>query len=199
MDPLEAQASTEIELAVNGGSLVQQRFPVSGHSSHRPRYGLIFGMRMRRKQPHTLDHRLLFVVVEPILTRLKAGNDRMARHHGMLGCMLAGRTVAASDMPALRAPAEMKPPTIRRSQAFHTPIAYRLRSGVDSALNSFHFDLSSLLTRYLPTPNSLASGLRTQHRAFLPHPLCSKFSQAAAQLCNWTMVLAMLRFCRHTG
>jgi hypothetical protein len=126
--------------------LVQQRFPVGRHSSHRSRHGLILVMRMRRKQPHTLDRCPLLVIVEPILTRLEAGNDRMPRCRGMLGCMLARRTVAASDVPALRAPAEMKPPTFRRRQAFHTPIAARLRSGVDSALIFLHFDLSSLLT-----------------------------------------------------
>jgi len=86
----------------------------------------------------------------------------------MLGCVLARRTVAASDVPALRAPAEMKPPTFRRCQAFHTPVAARLRSGVDSAPTFLHFDLSSLLTRCLPSPNSLAGGLRTLHRAFAP-------------------------------
>ena len=91
---------------------------------------------MRRKQPHTLDHRPLLVIVEPILAGLEAGNDRMPRCRGMLGCMLARRTVAASDVPALRAPAEMKPPTFRRRQAFPTPIAAWLRSGVDSALIS---------------------------------------------------------------
>jgi hypothetical protein len=127
-------------------TLVQQRFPAGRHSARRSWYGLILGMRMRRKQPHALDHRPLLVIVEPILTRLEAGNDRMPRCRGMFGCMMARRTVAASDVPALRAPAEMKPPTFRRRQAFHTPIAARLRSGVDSALIFFHFDLSSLLT-----------------------------------------------------
>ena len=107
-------------------SLVQQRFPVRWHSSRRSRYGLIFGMRMRRKQPRTFDHRPLLVIVKPILTRLEAGNDRMARFRGMPGCMLARRAVTASDVPALRASAEMKPPTFRRRQAFHTSIAARL-------------------------------------------------------------------------
>jgi hypothetical protein len=31
----------------------------------------------------------------------------------MLGCMLARGTVAATDVPTLRTPAEMKPPTIQ--------------------------------------------------------------------------------------
>ena len=66
---------------------------------------------MRRKQLHTLDHPLFVVIVEPILTRLEAGNDRMPCRCRMLGCMLARRTVTASDVPTLRTPAEMKPPT----------------------------------------------------------------------------------------
>jgi hypothetical protein len=94
---------------------------------------------MRREQPRTLDHLPLFVIVEPILTRLEAGNDRMPRCCNMLGCMLTWRTVAASDVPAFRASAEMEPPTFRRRQAFHTPISAWLRSGVDSALISLHF------------------------------------------------------------
>jgi hypothetical protein len=70
-------------------------------------------MRMRRKQLHTLDHPLLLVIVEPILTRLEAGDDRMPCRCRMLGCMLARRTVAATDVPTLRTPAEVKPPTFR--------------------------------------------------------------------------------------
>jgi len=159
MDSLEAPVSTEIEFAGNGGSLVQQRFPVGRHSSRRSRYGLILGMRMRRKQSHTLDHRLLLEIVEPILTRLETGDDGMPRFRSMPGCMLARRTVAASDVPARRAPAEMKPPTFRRRQAFHAPIAARLRSGVNSALILLHFDLSSLLPKRHPSLHSLASGL----------------------------------------
>jgi hypothetical protein len=81
---------------------------------------------MRWGQLRPFDHFLPLVVVEPILTRLKAGNDRMPGLCRMLRCMLARRTVAATDVPALRTSAEMKPPTIRRRQAFHTPIATRL-------------------------------------------------------------------------
>jgi hypothetical protein len=33
----------------------------------------------------------------------------------MLGCMLARRTVAATDVPTLPTPAEVKPPTSRRT------------------------------------------------------------------------------------
>jgi hypothetical protein len=93
--------------------LVQERFPVGWHSACGSRGGLTCGMRVRRKQFHTFDHPLLLVIKEPVLTRLEAGNDRMPCCRRMLGCMLTRRTVTASDVPALRAPAEMKPPTFR--------------------------------------------------------------------------------------
>ena len=93
---------------------------------------------MGRKQLHPFDHSLFLVIEEPILTRLEAGYDRMLCRCRMLGCMLARRTVTASDVPTLRAPAEVKPPTVRGREALHTPIATRFRSGVDSAHTFFH-------------------------------------------------------------
>jgi hypothetical protein len=59
--------------AAYDGWLVQERFPVGRHTSRWSRSGLISRVRMRRKQLCTLDHRLLLVIEEPILTRLKAG------------------------------------------------------------------------------------------------------------------------------
>jgi len=122
--------------------LIKERFPVGWYPSFRSGHGLICRMRMRRKQLHSFDHPLLLVIEEPILTRFEAGNDRMPGRGGMLGCMLARRTVAASDVPTLCAPPQMEPPTLRRRQTFHTAIAARLRSRVDSALSFFHFRLS---------------------------------------------------------
>jgi hypothetical protein len=121
---------------------VQQRFPIGWNFACRPRRWLVFGMRMRRKQFRTLDHLLRFVVVEPILTRFEAGNDRMASCRRMLGRVLAGRTVAATDVPTLRTAAEMEPPAFRRGQAFDAAIAAGLGGGVDSALIFFHFQFS---------------------------------------------------------
>ena len=97
---------------------------------------------MRRKQLSTLDHPLLLVVVKPILTRLKAGYDRMPRCRRMPRRMLARRTVTASDVPALRTPAEMKPPTFRRRQAFNASIATWLRSRINSTTSFFHVRFS---------------------------------------------------------
>jgi hypothetical protein len=124
------------------GPLVQERFPVSWYPCCRTRNGLIFRMRMRRKQLHTIDHRLLVVIVEPILTRLEAGNDRMPGGGRVPGCMLAGRTVAATDVPTLRAAAEVKPPTSRRRQAFHTTVSTWLRSGINPTATFLHLDSS---------------------------------------------------------
>src|SRR5271166_2944056 len=96
-------------------------------------------MRVRWKQFHTFDHPLLLVIEEPVLTRLKAGYDRMPCRRRMLGRMLARRTVTASDVPTLRTPAEMKPPPFRRCHALHTAVAAWFRSGIDSAPIFFHF------------------------------------------------------------
>jgi hypothetical protein len=66
------------------GWLVQKRFPVGRHFSRWSRSELISRVRMRRKQLYTLDHRLLVVIEEPILTRLKTGYDLMSRRRRML-------------------------------------------------------------------------------------------------------------------
>ena len=89
------------------GQLVQERFPIGRHPSRGSRCGLTFGMRVRRKQRHTRDHPLLLVIVEPVLTRFEAGNDRMLCRRRMLGCMLTRRAITASDVPTLRTPTEM--------------------------------------------------------------------------------------------
>ena len=95
------------------GKLVQERFPVGWYLSCGSRYGLTIGMREGRRQFHTFDHRKLLVIEEPVLTRLKAGYDRMPRCCRVLRCVLTRGTVAASDVPTLCTPTEMKPPTFR--------------------------------------------------------------------------------------
>jgi len=93
----------------------------------------------RRRQFHTLDHPLRLVIKEPLLTRLKAANDRMPRLGRMLGCMLVRRTVATSDVPTLRAPAEMKPPGVTGRQTLHASVAAWFRSRIDFGVMSLHF------------------------------------------------------------
>jgi len=65
-------------------------------------------------QLHTPDHRPFLEIVAPILTWLAAGNDGMPRFRRMPGRMLAWRTVAATEVPTLRAATEMKPPAFGR-------------------------------------------------------------------------------------
>ena len=121
------------------GQLVEERFPVGWHPSCGPRYRLTCGMRVRRKQFHTLDHPPSLVIVEPVLSWFEAGNHRMPSRRRVPGCMLTRRTVTASDVPTFRTPAEMQPPTFRRRQAFHTPVATWFRSGIKSTAISLHF------------------------------------------------------------
>ena len=61
-------------------------------------------MRMRRQQLRPFDRLPRLVIVEPILTRLEAGDDRMPGRSCVPGRMLAWRAIAATDVPTLRTP-----------------------------------------------------------------------------------------------
>ena len=52
-------------------------------------------------------------IPEPCLAGLEASDDRVPRRQEMLGRMLVGRTVAASDVTALRTAPQMEPPRAR--------------------------------------------------------------------------------------
>jgi hypothetical protein len=92
---------------------------------------------MRRQQLHALDHLLFFVVEEPIFTRFEAGNHGMPRWCEMLWGMLTWRTVAASDVPALRASTEVKPPA-SRCQTLHTAVPTWFWSSINSQMIFLH-------------------------------------------------------------
>jgi hypothetical protein len=85
-------------------------------------------MRLRRSQYHTANRPLLFVVIKPILTGFETCDDRVTGRSSVLGGVLAGRAIAASDMPALRASAKVQPPAARR-QTLNAAVAggFRLR------------------------------------------------------------------------
>ena len=106
--------------------------------------------------------------------------------------MLAWRTIAATDVPTLRTPTKMKPPTVRRRQALYAPSATGLRSGVDSALVFLHF-------RIYPRFRSDVFRLRTfapadcelcTSRSLIVR--CGEILTGCSQLRNRTMVLAYL-------
>ena len=54
---------------------------------------------------------LVAVVVEPVFFGLITGDPGMPGRFGVGGGVLAGRVVAAPDVAALRAPAQVKPPS----------------------------------------------------------------------------------------
>ena len=148
------------------GQLVQQRFPIGWNSTFRSRRWLILRMRKWWKQLHTLDHPPSPVIVEPVLTRLEAGNDRMPCRRRMPGRMLTWRTVTASDVPTLRTPAEMKPPASPRCQAFDTSVATWLRRGVDPAAILLHFDVP--FECRMSSKELKAPAKPSRYRPFLP-------------------------------
>src|SRR5271165_238559 len=82
--------------------------------------------------------------------------------------MLTRRTVTTSDVPTLRTPPQMKPPTFPGRQAFHTPIATWFGSGVDATPAFFHLrfpfrarcsQTASSHQRDLPDTTRLCGGL----------------------------------------
>jgi hypothetical protein len=64
-------------------------------------------MRSRLCQARTLEEILADVVIEPELSGLETRNYRMARGVEMRGCVLLRRIVAAADVSALGASAQM--------------------------------------------------------------------------------------------
>ena len=81
----------------------------------------------RRRERRPRDEVVGPVVIEPVLSRLKAPYDRMACLASVLRRVLGGGIVAAPDMPALSAATQMKPPAAR-GFTFNTTGA----GGVDS-------------------------------------------------------------------
>ena len=80
--------------------------------------------------------------------------------------MLIRRAVTASDVPTLCTPAEMKPPTSRRREAFYTSVACWFRSGINSARSLFHLRFSlrrSSQQQDLPDITLSRSGLSFAH------------------------------------
>ena len=117
---------------IRSALFVQQGTPIARHAALGTWDRLIDGMGGRWQQFCTRDHGFLFVVVKPILTRLEAGNDRMAARSGMLRGVLRRRAVTTADVTALRAAPQVQPPPAR-GQAFHATISARFRRRVDTA------------------------------------------------------------------
>jgi hypothetical protein len=88
---------------------------------------------MRRGQGYPVYHLRGLVVPEPVLSRLEAGADSVASLRGMPGGVLARRTVAATDVSAFCAAAQMQPPSVRR-KALNAAGSTWFRRWVDSRM-----------------------------------------------------------------
>jgi hypothetical protein len=90
-------------------------------------------MVRRRELGAVVVELLVAVVVEPVFFQLVTGDPGMSGRFGVGGGVLAGRVVAAPDVAALRAPAEVKPPSALLF-TFHTARAGGRDSGVDARI-----------------------------------------------------------------
>src|SRR5580698_2351379 len=98
-------------------------------------------MRVRSRKLRAGAEFLFTIVVKPPLARLEAGDYRMTCSDAMFPCMLAWRTIAAADVTAFCASAQMKPPSAR-GRAFDATRSAWLGRWVDAIPLGFHRLLS---------------------------------------------------------
>ncbi len=135
--------------------LVEEAFPVCGYPARRPRHRLTRRMRVRAGQLGTVKSFSRSIVVEPILPRLEAIDDRMAGFRAVLRRMLARRTVAAADVPAFGASAQVQPPSVC-SQALDATRTAWFRVQIDSFSFTLH-DRSQFPALWLDETKSVES------------------------------------------
>lgn len=111
--------------------------PVGRNPPRRARSRLGLRMPARRSKFLTLKHRPCPVIVKPNFPRLKACCNRMTGGVEMLGCVLAGRAITTAHMAALRATAQVQPPSAR-GETFGTAIAAWLNGKVYAVSFGLH-------------------------------------------------------------
>ena len=102
----------------------------AGHPAARAGRRLVDGVVLRRGERRPGHLLLGGEVPEPVLAGFEAAHDRVAGGPGVSPRVLVGRGVAAADVPALRAAAEVEPPPAGRL-ALDAPGARRRHRGVD--------------------------------------------------------------------
>src|SRR5215475_8300155 len=112
--------------------LVQVGAPVGGHPPGRARDWLIGGVAVRRGQLRPGFIELVRrIAPEPGLPRLEAADDRVPGGRRVRARVLRRRGVAAADVPALSAPAQVEPPAAGRL-ALRAAGSGRFGDGVDA-------------------------------------------------------------------
>lgn|SRR5271166_606043 len=90
---------------------MQEVPPIGRDTPGRSWYGLIGGVMLWRCKPGPLEELIGGVAPEPVFARLEASDNGVTGRACVSGGMLARRVVTTPNMPALRTPAEVKPPT----------------------------------------------------------------------------------------
>jgi hypothetical protein len=98
-------------------------------------------MRVRSTKLRAGDELLGTIVVKPLLARLETRDYRVTRSGAVFRRMLIWRTVAAADVPAFGASAQMQPPSAQ-SQAFDATGSARLDCRIDTIPLRLHGFLS---------------------------------------------------------
>jgi hypothetical protein len=111
-------------------------------------------MRAGAGQFRTLKSFSRPVIVEPVLAGLEAVDDRVARARVMLCRMLVWRTIAAADVAAFGASAQMQPPSVR-FQAFDATCTAWFGVQIDSFSFTLHAADSAAPDRVLSATCSL--------------------------------------------
>src|SRR5580692_2027345 len=116
---------------------MKARLPVAGDLACRTGRGLAFRMPPRLSEPLAGDHFAIRIVVKPSFSGFKTCRDRMSRCVEMLRGVLTGRTIATSDVPALGATTQVKPPSAC-CEALDAALAARGHIRIDSVRFGFH-------------------------------------------------------------
>jgi hypothetical protein len=77
-------------------------------------------MRWRRRRVLELEHEIVHVTVVPVLARLERADDRMPDGSEVPRRVLSRRAVAAADVPAFLADAQVDPVVPARSETLDT-------------------------------------------------------------------------------
>ena len=109
-------------------------FPISRYTSRGPWHRLVQRVVLRRRERRTFECLLADVVPEPVLAWLEAPDDVVSSAPGMTGSVLARRRVAAADVAAPGASAQVEPPSVRR-EALDATSAARRHPGVDAVIS----------------------------------------------------------------
>ncbi len=91
---------------------MQVVLPVRWYSVGRAGRGLVEGMMHWRGELRPLEELVTFVVPKPVFTWFETLDSRVSATTGVVAGVLAGGTVATSDVSARRTPAEVEPPPV---------------------------------------------------------------------------------------